>query len=438
MSVQLPDMIRYSKALNAVGVDSKFNLRRLRPQTSNGGYSSSNRTITIPISGQDLFIDTNRSYLTAKLTVVAATNPVFLDNSFYSLIDSIRVLSGSGGVIEEIANYNFIANRLADFNLSVDERQGIRGKCAGFSNSGAPSTTSPISFAAGTTSKYFTVPIVASGVMNMSSKAHNGGVFLPAALMNGGLFLEINLAPNVNDPFYTDAAAAGTLTSWTLDDVSYDAAVISFDSAVVNQLKMATEAAGGVLLSSYTYHGQTVSAGSSDAVSLNLNERANSIRSIYVQPRLDDQNNNIQRTVFSSLAPTATNINAFLQIASQYYPNVPLQNLNDCERELMKALGTDCAGMVSRDFYEDSTAADVTTTLSGGSAITKFPRFTLGFDTESFRELLESGISNKNNSQPIIVNMTYGTTAVRSYVIHTLVDMIVRIDGATREVTSSY
>jgi hypothetical protein len=438
MNTQIPEVLRYSKSLNALAIPAKQNLRKYYPETSRSGYTTTNRTIRIPISGNDVFIDTNRSSLTFTLTVTAATNPVFLDNSAYSVIDSLRVIDSNGMVLEEINQYNIMANRLADFNVPVDEREGIKGRYAGMTNQGVPSLNGAFSFAAGTTSRTFNLPLVGSGILNMTSKAHNGGVLLPIALTNG-LYIEINLVSNINDPFYTDAAAAGTLSAWTVNDISYDATVVSFDANVVRDLQAAAIQAGGIFLSSYSYHGQQISSPSA-SVSLNMNERAKSIKSIYVTPRLDSQNNNLTGTLFSSLAPTAaTNINAYLQLASMVWPNVAIQNTADAARELEKALGTSCSGIVSREEFEDSTAADVVTTLSGGSQVLRFPRYTIGFDLDTVsREMLEAGYDNQSSSIPIQINHVYDSAAARTYVIHSLVDMVVKLDPVAKSMSVSY
>jgi hypothetical protein len=432
MNPQLPEVLRYSKSLNALNLPgTKMNLRKYRPETSTGGYTPSNRTIRIPIAGNDVFIDTNRSVLTFKATATYTTGTLYLDNSAFSFIDNIRIYGGDGQILEEINNYGVIANRLADINMPVDEREGIRGKYAGFNNNFPLSTAGMTAFTSGT-AIYFQIPLVASGILNMTSKAHNGGVLLPIALLNSGLTIEINLVANLNDPFCS--ADASVVSAWQIDDVSYDATVVSFAPEVVNSLRQAAVASGGVFVSSYTHHGQVVSSGS-QSVSLNMAERAKSIKSIYVTPKLVSQSNDVAQMWSATPAPSTAGtgtLNAYLQLASMNYPNVALNTFADVARELEKAVGTACAGVVDRATLESSTVAFATTAASPG-------RFTLGFDLDTVsREQLEAGYDNSSQSIPIVVNMDYGSSANRYFYIHSLVDMVVKLDPITGFMSVSY
>lgn len=442
---QLPEMLRYSKSLNALSIPARQNLRKFFPETSRGGYTTTNRTIRIPISGQDVFIDTNRSVLSFRLSATytdAGTNDsAYLDNSAYSLIDSVRVLDSTGAVLEEINNYSIVANRLADLSMPVDERQGLRGKYSGFTDTfpysaaglSANNIVSAASLGAAANSKRFQLPIVCSGIMNMSSKAHNGGVFLPVALTNG-ITVEINLIPNIYDAFVASTTITNLL--WQVDDVSYDACVVSFDSNLVRELQAAAVAAGGLFLSSYTYQTQQITDNST-ASSLNANVRAKSIKSIYCITRANTQNNAIGQMLSASPAPTNASdtnslFNCFLSLASMTYPNVALQNFNDVSRELSKATGTAMAGVADRDSFESTTTAFTTTAASPA-------RFTVGFDLDTVsREQLEAGYDNQSNSQPIVINFTSGTAVARTHIIASLVDMVVKLDPIAKSLSVSY
>jgi hypothetical protein len=459
MNTVIPDALRYSKGLKSLGTNSKINIRKYFPEVAQSGYNTTNRVIRIPISAPTGFMDTNRSALNFRLTASATGNAdtpanVYLANSAYSMIDTLRVLDSNGTVLEEIQNYGIIMNRLMDANLEYDHRTK-EGTYAGFSGStgninpfetsntvklGSYTNASPTVYSAdNAAAQYYSIPLVGSGILNMTSEAHAGGMFLPLALIQG-LVVELQLVSNAYEVLNVSAVSTATppvmpTLNFSVDQISYDATIIEFDSSLIASMKQQVMAAGGsVFLSSYTYHGQTISS-SSSGNSLQMNERAKSIKSIFVIPRLQTQGLPANGNLSTAASPAPTNngsINAYLLLGSQQYPNQPYNFYHELYKGFKDACGGGLNGIIDRASYE-STTLTIAAANQG--------RFSVGFDLESVhaRDLVEMGYNNATSSIPISVNITYETGTVgRNFTLASMVDMIVQVDIINRTVRTSY
>jgi hypothetical protein len=294
---------------------------------------------------------------------------------------------------------------------------------------------------------YFSLPLVGSGILNMTSDAHNAGsgALVPLALIQG-LVLELQLSSNLLEifDFSTPISGSDPIITMSVDEVSYDATIVEFEQSFINEMKQQMMAAGGsVFLSSYTYHGQSISS-SSEYLTLQMNERAKSIKSIYVIPRLNSQNTQ-SNSVFASPAPTNNGtINAYLLIGSQQYPNQAYNYLHECFNGFKNSVGGGVDGIIDKQSYESTAVATLDATRDSDAILAGTAtqgRFTLGWDLETISAkemMIENGLNNSLSSIPISVNFRYNSGVARTFVLASMVDMIVQIDVMNRSVRTSY
>lgn len=448
MQTAIPESLRYSKGLKMLGPGHTVGVRKYFPESGISNFNTSNRVIRIPISAPNGFMDTNRSAINCKVSPVltggnaSAAGNVFFDNSAYSLIDTLRILDSNGTVLEEIQNYGIIMNRLMDANLPYTKRTK-EGTYAGFNKSTGSADpfagTNQISLCSYTaaspavvtnSSTYLSIPLVGSGVLNMTSEAHAGGLLMPLALIQG-IVIEIQLVANAFEAFSLTGDLATPALSFTVDNVSFDATIIEFDQSLIAQMKQQIAASGGsVFVSSYTYHGQTTSQASA-SLTLQMNERAKSIKSIFAIPRLTSQTTNAFQNITASPAPTNNGtVNAYLLIGSKQFPNQPYNYYHECFKAFKDACGGGLDGIIDAQVYESNA---VTMGATQG-------RFTLGWDLEAVhaRDLIEAGVDNSTSSIPISVNFTYNDATAKTIVLASHVDMIIQVDILNRTVRTSY
>jgi len=421
----IPDVMKYSKTMKTIGYPSKL-VKREYVTEANSIFNNNNTQIVIPIAG-NFFVDTNRSYFEATVTFTptggSSNNTYALDNSIYSLFKLVKVENTGGGEIEELSFYNEVVNGIADANLPKDVRS-TAGAFSGFWNPGhAPSTATTQEAAVNnsllfpgdtSTSKTFRFSLPCSGLMNITSSYHNGGVLLPLALVKGiKVTLQLN---NAECPFVNVAAGttAATAVSWTISNVKYVAIGTEFDSSMVAQLKQSVMAASNdpnmarMLISSYTYRNdQRTITGNGDKV-LQLPVRARSLKSLFIMPRVQTEGSLANRAI-SKMGRTYDNFkNLQLNINSQLYPSQPISTVPALYSELNNALGGVADGIIDLYSYTQNHAAGNTTANSGSQV--GVGRFIAGIDLESVQDVVLNGYDNKTNSIPIDLRFNVSTT----------------------------
>ena len=115
----LPSQMRFSD-MTPLGLSSKSKKVKFLPQNA-GIFTNINNLIRIPISSSSAFLDPAMTSL--KLTYTNSSGQtVQFDGSANSVIQRVRLISASGGDLEDIRNYGYLVNMLADLQYSLDQR----------------------------------------------------------------------------------------------------------------------------------------------------------------------------------------------------------------------------------------------------------------------------------------------------------------------------
>lgn len=437
----IPKSLNYSNTIKNIPIPTKLSKREFISEANNSGFGASNSQIFIPISA-NMGLDTNRSYcefdLSVSLTATGTGTSTFtLDNSVYSLIDSIQIQNFDGSLLEELNFYDATANSLADANLPIDVRM-TAGSFSGFQMPGVANTLeakandsatvgSITNTTASTTTTKLRFGIPMSGLMNLSSPVHNGGVLLPLFLVQG-IRLVVNLTKNSNPFIYSTTGNTPTVASWEVKNPKFVAVGTEFESSFVqyvkNQILSADPANGSTYISSYTYTNEQRNI-TGQQNSLQLNVRARSIKSMFIIPRVAGT---ATQSKMARKYDGFTNLQ--LSLANQSYPSVPISGEIALWSELNNALGGLADGIINRSNYKSDDNATLLT----------YGRFIAGVDLETLvtEGMMMSGFDNKTQSIPIEVRFNVNTAEAKTITISSMIDMMIQVDVRNGRFAVSY
>lgn len=435
----VPSALMYQDALRPRAPKASVNRVSFQPDSGGTFSASGQNVIRIPIQSASQFLDTRRSHVRMNLSFTATTNTVYL-RSVYSLIDRVRVLSGSN-VLEDIPRFGQIVNRYIDLFLAQDQRAGQYNLAlpSGQGNSGAAlfwgnDIRTWVKAAAGTTtSGVLDFPLPLLGVMNMTSSQHgqDDGLYLPLPLMQP-IYLEITLRNNNNDMFYTVTGAAGTVSNVTISQVSYEGCCIDFGPEVVQRLKDSVMAAGGkVFVSTSTYQVSVLSS-ATQAMNLTVATRARSVKGIANITQLVTQaagslDIDYDASIFDNTSEW------YLLANGVRYPQQPLTKPSDYRRHLEYYAGKPLKGIgaVLDNFNSD----DVTPSALGDP----IGSFMAGVDLESKsgQDFIEGGYNAAEGASQITINHTMATAQAKYVTVLVHVDGVLVIDALTKDCSMS-
>jgi hypothetical protein len=431
----------YADALKPKAPRATLNRVNFQPD-SGGSYSPNGQSIIrLPVFSAGQFLDTRRSHMRLTLAFTATTGPIYL-RSIYSLFDRLRIISSSGAVLEDIPRYGQMVNKYLDLVLARDQRASLPN--LGLSTgSGTQAANTEWAYdvdtwvqaaAAATNTATYDFPLPLSGFFNMTSAGtgQHDGLYMPLP-MQQQVYIELTLRNNVNDIFYTNAAAtAGTVSDVAITNVSYDAQLVDFGNEIVTRLRDAVMSQGGkVFISSNTYQ-VSVLASNSAAMNLTVSTRARSVKGIAEIVQLATQAaGTIGVDYDASIWDSTTEW--FLLANGSRYPQQALTNDSDVRRHLEYYLGKPLRGVgASRlNFLSD----DITPAADGsavGSAM-----FAVDLESKSGSDFIEGGYDSSLGASQITINHTQATAQAKFLTVITHIDCIFVVDVMTKDVSVS-
>lgn len=444
--MSIPEQLKYSNALKNVGLKARISRRQYFPESTTT-FNTSSRVIRIPIQSPDGMINTNNSW--CRFTVSLTNDnvaPAYL-RSAYSLFQRCRILSAGGAVLDEIEQYGQLINALSDAYMPADVRSK-HGTAVGFARSADTAITAftvanMTTFAQNaTTTRNFVMPVLGTGLLSLTSGEQNDGhgLLLPLPLMNG-IILELTLRDDVDDMFFSTGGA--TLSALQVQNVCFDAEVITYDQSVIQALKDSVASAGGkVFMSGSSYHCQVLSATATQP-QISINERVRSLKSLYLINQLQAQVGAVQRDydarVNLGTADTESNagqVSFSILIGSQKYPAQELQyEPSEMIASLASAGGKPVQGIISRSSFisQDGANIDFATADDQGSAL-----FGLNLETADARAMVESGFDVASGSLPITVQAKFTASVARNHTVATHYDAVYICDVMTKDLQVSY
>jgi hypothetical protein len=444
----VPIQLKYSGALRPQSVPGRMVRRQFLPEGGNS-YNTANRTIRIPVFSTSGFLDTRRSFLRFDVTVTsgAAANAVLM-NSAYSLFDRLDVLNGSGAVLETIGDYGNLVNGLADFAMDRSSRTSA-GSDMGFAKAagitaavgGAASAThynlnTMTSFAGGaaTTTKTFCIPLAASGVFTMSSKAHgpSGEGYLTPLPLISRLYIQLTLKDAIAKILF--GLGADAPTALTVSNINYDAALVEFDQSFIQAMKQGLLASGGrAFISSQSWLSQRFS-GNSTVYQPQFNVRSRSLKSVITLVKIPAQDS----ATWGSDVPDGCLGGVqqyYLTINNNNYPAPRVVGSAQALAEAQNAMGKSAMGITHLGHYDLAAAADVTYTDAKD-----IPTAVYGADLENLipgADYKESGLSNETGG-PISVYAQFAAAIDRTLINYVHTDIVLELDANVGEMNVSY
>lgn len=438
----IPQALKYSYALKPESIPSTHSKRRYYPNGTNS-FDQSNNIITIDVmTSPDQMMDTSQCKLHFDIGCATnATSAAYLDTSFYSAIQKVTIRGPDGTQIEQLDNYGSVVNSLMSYQadralrdassqLGFPLQNGL-GQAATTTGATALVDLGEIrsnqsyvfaqATAASANKVTAEIPLLAIGMLNIH---HNqAGNFLPTGLISK-FTIEITLEPTIAKVFKASIAP----TSYTVNNVYFDASVVTVDAQTSRDMKASLMAAGGKLnLSTFQWF-NSVYVPSATQSSYKISSRGRSVRALLVKAvraaAID--------TVYDASIPFA---DGQLIVNGSYYPSASLNNPSAQLSETCQALGLGSLpkGIVNvRNYYG---VAGAFNGAIDGSVVT---RPILCFNLDAFPHGdVEAG--SKVPSGLIDVNITTtANTAGDVLLNYVLVDSVLQFDLATGSVVSNY
>ena len=221
MDTMTPSVMRYSEQMPMATPVMDLNYNVCIP--SNGGSFQPNQEIRIPFNvPQDCFVDMKRAYLKIRVTNDSAADAWYLDPicGVAAFIDTLRVVGGTGALLEEIIHYNALTSCINRMN-STDHNQSrlaiMEGTSHNFVN--LESSSNPAGVAADTANRQ----AIAAGKAKVfthspTSAFFNPDKYMPLGYTQGTSYLSLTLA-SANTPMACLTGAAVQNGAWTIDQV---------------------------------------------------------------------------------------------------------------------------------------------------------------------------------------------------------------------------
>ena len=439
---ETPSVLRYSDILKVGTPIADMNYHRMIP--SNGSTFSPNQTIRLPFNVPvDAFVNLKGAYLklTVNNTATGTNDAVRLDPSagVASFIDTWRIVSGTGGLLEEVIHYNAIYSLMADMTgiqhsmstlaLTDGSIQQLSG------NTG--SATMPISGATAT---------VVAGATNIAKEASftavhipMSGLFqtdrlIPLGFANGTSYVEIVL-PTANFPLASDHASfAPSAHTWTITDVELHVPVLRMGAEFNASFRELL--ASGMPIS---WHGQSYTnvqsvvnstGGASSQNTITLASRKRSVKSIFGIFRLQSDLTSIDAD--SASARQGAGVTQWSwEIGGIQYPVAPCQasatNLGETYANLIRCLNNLGNSYAGTKFNR--------ATFLQSNAVSKIA---YGIDLESYGHSdVQSGKNLSGQGLPIVFRPTVTTGADQLFDCFLQHDVVYTLDGVSGTITAS-
>ena len=216
-----PSVMRYSDQYPMSAPVMDLNYSTCIP--SNGGTFTQNQEIRIPFNvPADCFVDTKRAYLKMRITNNSAADTWYLDPfaGVAGFIDTFRVVSGTGALLEEIIHYGALASVMNTYQspARVEAQGNIQEGL-----SPTPISVEPVSVAAGQAGAQ-TDRVGLAHTENATfthrpiSAVFNCDKYMPFGYTQGTSYVSITLAASATAWMCRSGAAVKT-GAYTIDNV---------------------------------------------------------------------------------------------------------------------------------------------------------------------------------------------------------------------------
>jgi hypothetical protein len=432
---------------------------------------------SIPSGMNDnIFMDTRETTLSGTLTFTNSTAAITtageemklkLISTFSSFFDSLT-LSSNNVPIEQIYNYNLLFNQMLNATISQDERYGSISISCGGDNDSFSGIDLPLYSAtnegAQSGTHYFNFCIPLASIIGLNTASTSQKLFPVGSIGNLNLTMTTaNLLPIAS--YCTTAVVPQPTLSFKLSNFNLNMKYVNLGDIVGSMLKQ-TLYNGKFFIKSQTYVGanQIVSLGSSGNVSIPLQIRQSSVKSLFWQFSMGNDQR-CPNGYYDAINPNIISLQ--VNIGGVKYPQKPIRvsyELAECYNAYLQAWGgsslKSMGGSLNRSNYgatlSGGTAQDPTK-LNNAEPSIVYPAYTSTRSTSSYQDTNEiiidfpnchyegvdlerlsstifSGVNTQQANPFIEANIGLATNAVLTCYAWGLVDCVMIIDPATKKI----
>ena len=423
---EVPSVLRYSDILKVGSPLADLQYHTLIP--SNGNTYSPQQQIRIPLNvPTDSFCNLKGAYIKFKVnnttaSATGATTPgkIALDPfaGVGAIIDTWRIHSGTGALIEEIQHYNAIYALMTSLTPPAHTQSS-------FDESARVSILR-------TKSKTFThVPM--SGLFQSDR-------LCPFGFASGTAYIEITL-PQAGTPFIADNDEASAV-SWTISNVELHVPVLRMSAEFNNSFRGLLASGLPINWHSSSFHNvQTnIASGSTGNTTLTMATRKRSVKSVITMFRKSSDTND--QKVDSVSARKSLGISEFnYQIGGLKLPSKNIAIANTADNVDLGEVYANLVGCLSNigNIYS-STAMNVDTFIVADETGVVASKVAYALDLESYgSSSVQSGKNLANQGLPLVFEANLGTgtanmassadVLVDCFLLHDVVYSLNGIDG---------
>ena len=426
------------------------------PGLVNQNFNSQNLDFQIPCGNSDaLFLDTRETTLSGRMTIVVstagtgATNGRFnLIGSFASFFDALTLFS-SNVPIEQVYNYGILFNQMLNSTVNSSERYGSMTISSGADENSFGGIDIPYTNT-GTYYFNFSIPLISILGLNTSGTSNK---LLPIGSI-ANLMLRMTTSASLPFATYCTAITQQPVFTTTLDQFNLNLRYVNIGDMASSLLKQ-TLYDGKFYIKSTCYTGSNASipSGSFGAVSLPLQIRQSSVKSLFYQFGIN-KSTKCPNGYFDAINPNI--ISSQVNIGGSRFPSRPL-NLAQRPAEafqsylqswgsvslkgigglmyrgsysplLNQVAGADNSCVVPANAVRAVSASDTTTQV-----IVAFPHMSYhGFDLERCGGTIFSGINTRMAAPFLELQIATALTDSVTCFAFAMSDCIIKIDPATK------
>lgn len=445
---EVPSVLRYSDILKVGSPLADLQYHTLIP--SNGGTFSPQQVIRLPFNvPTDAFCNLKGAYIKMKVnnaTPSAGTGSgaIFLDPQagIGSVIDTWRIYSGTGSLIEEINHYNAIYALMTNLSppahaqSSLNIQDGASSAdlsaqaVAGIGLSTMPTTHSNI---ASTGSKTFThIPM--SGFFQSDR-------LCPLGFSTGTAYIEITL-PSLNMPFSTENNDTNNL-SWTLSNIELHVPVLRMSAEFNNSFRQLLASGLPINWHSQSFHNvQTnVPQGTTGQTTLTMATRKRSVKSVITLFRKSADLTD--RKIDSASARKTLGITDYNYTVGGL--KMPSKNVAISTTDIGEGYANLVGCLSNLGNIYSSTGMNASTFYLADDTATSASKIAYALDLEAYGHSdVQSGKNLANQGLPLVFEATLGTSsanqassadvAVDCFLLH---DVVYSLDGVSGNITAN-
>ena len=448
---EVPSVLRYSDILKVGSPLADLQYNTLIP--SNGATFSAQQQIRIPFNvPTDSFCNLKGAYLKMKVTnntasASGATTPgkIALDPQagIGAVIDTWRIYSGTGALIEEIQHYNAIYALMSNLSppqhtqSSLNIQDGAsesalteQAVCGAGSNNVVDSATR-VNILRTASATFTHVPM--SGLFQSDR-------LCPFGFATGTAYVEITL-PTENFPFIVDSDEASA-PSWTISEVELHVPVLRMSAEFNNSFRQLLASGLPINWHSQSFHNvQTnIASGTTGSTTLTMATRKRSVKSVITMFR--ETSDLTDKKVDSSSSRKS------LQISEYSYTiggmKMPSKNIRVSSTDIGEAYANlvGCLSNLGNIYSATGMNRDTFYLADNGNVASKIA---YALDLEAYGHSdVQSGKNLANQGLPLVFEATLGSSAtngahsndiqVDCFLLH---DVVYSLDGVSGNITAN-